>query len=415
MKGRKYSRRDVLKMGAAAAALAATSDLSRFGLAQAANPVKVGFVTSLSGVYAALGTNEVRGGQMAQAEINAAGGILGRKLEILPEDDAGQTDIAVQKLRKLIERDNIDYSVGAVSSGVSLALAQVSEQFGRVHIVDGGHADSITGSDCAWNTFRIPTNGNMEANAIGKVLAEKFGTKWYITTPDYAYGWSLQEAFTRVNAELGGRIVGADRLPLGTSDYSAVLLKVAAEKPDVFLVFQAGEDAIAILTQITQFGLDKQMAIAGGLQEWENIVALPPAARIGWWTFEWYYKQPDVPLVAGFVERYRALYKANPTARSWFGYASIHSLALAAEKAGSADSVAVAHAMEGLVLPPEIGLQPGTLSYRAGDHQLLCNVYVGEVRQGDEPDDIFRLEEAVPASETVLPVEQTGCTIRFPG
>ncbi|HZJ08331.1 MAG TPA: ABC transporter substrate-binding protein [Trueperaceae bacterium] len=377
--------------------------------------MKIGFVTSLSGVYAALGENEIRGGEMATDEINAAGGILGQPLELLVEDDTSTTDVGVQKLRKLIERDNVNYSVGAVSSGVSLALSQVANQFGRLHIVSGGHADSITGSDCKWNTFRIPTNGNMEANAIGQVLADKFGKNWYITTPDYAYGWSLQEAFTRVNAELGGTIVGADRLPLGTNDYSAVLLKVAQAKPDVFLVFQAGEDAIAILTQITQFGLDKEMAVAGGLQEWENIVALPETARIGWWTFEWYYRQPDVPEVADFVERYNGLYNANPTARSWFGYVAIHSIALAAEAAGSLDSVAVAKALEGLTLPPEIGLQPGTLSYRAGDHQLMDNVYVGEVRQGDEPDDIFQVERTVPASESALPVSETGCTISYPG
>ncbi len=415
MKSRRYSRRDVLKIGAGAAALAASNGLLRFGYAQGDESVKVGYVTSLSGVYAALGENEIRGGEMATAEINDAGGILGQPLELLVEDDTGTTDVGVQKLRKLIERDNVNYSVGAVSSGVSLALSQVANQFGKLHIVCGGHADSITGSDCKWSTFRIPTNGNMEANAIGQVLAEKFGLNWYITTPDYAYGWSLQEAFTRVNENLGGTIVGADRIPLGTSDYSAVLLKVAQAQPDVFLVFQAGEDAIAILTQISQFGLDKQMAVAGGLQEWENIVALPEAARIGWWTFEWYYKQPDVPEVADFVARYNERYGLNPTARSWFGYASLHSIALAAEKAGSLDSVAVAQAMEGLVLPPEIALQPGELSYRPGDHQLLDNVYVGEVRQGDEPDDIFRVESTVPASQTVLPVEETGCTITYPG
>lgn len=380
-----------------------------------AQTVKVGIVTSLSGVYAALGESEVNGANMALDEINAAGGILGQTLELLVEDDAGATDIAVQKLTKLIERDNVNFSVGAVSSGVSLALSQVANQHGIVHMVEGGHADSITGADCAWNVFRIPTSGVMEARAIGSVLADNFGTNWYITTPDYAYGWSLQEAFTAVNAELGGEIVGADRLPLGTSDYSAVLLKVAAAEPDVLLVFQAGEDAIAILTQISQFGMDEQMAIAGGLQESENILALPEAARLGWWTFEWYYLQPDVPGVAEFVEEYQTRFGTVPTARSWFGYVAIHSLALAAEKAGSVDSVAVAKAMEGLELPANIALQPDTLSYRAGDHQLMGGVYVGEVRAGDTPDDIFHLERVVPASESTLPVEAGGCTITFPG
>ena len=114
----------------------------------------------------------------------------------------------------------------------------------------------------------------MDANAIGRLLADRFGKHWYIITPAYAYGWSLQESFTKVAERRGGKVLGADRLPLGTGDYSAVLLIAARAKPDVLLVFQAGDDAVAILKQIGQFGLDKQMAIAGGLQEWENIVAL---------------------------------------------------------------------------------------------------------------------------------------------
>ena len=408
---RRVSRRSALGM---AASLAVAASLGRRARAEGAGTVRVGLVDPFSGVYAALGRNEAEGARMAVDELNAAGGMLGRPVELLTEDSAARTDVGVQKLRKLIERDRIQFSMGEVSSGVSLALGQVAHEFGMVHIVTGGHADSITGSDCKWNVFRIPTSGAMEANAIGKFLVDRFGKAWYIITPDYAYGWSLQESFTAVCQALGGRVLGADRVPLGTSDYSAQLLKASRAKPDVLLVFQAGDDAVAILKQIAQFGLHRQMAIAGGLQEWENIMALPPEARLGWWTFEWYWLQPDVPEVRVWVERYRQRFGHTPTARSWFGYAAIYSLALAVAEAKSFDARRVARAMEGLSLPKEVALQPGRVYYRAGDHQLMTGVFVGHVRQGSHPDDIFEVARIVPGDEAAPPVGRTGCRISYP-
>ncbi|MBE3597489.1 MAG: ABC transporter substrate-binding protein [Limnochordaceae bacterium] len=407
----RWTRRAMLRAGAGAAAVLLGGRLAR---GKPADAIRIGLVDPFSGVYAAIGRSESDGARLAVEEINAAGGVLGRPLELLAEDSAARTDVGVQKFRKLVERDQVQFTMGEVSSGVSLALAQASHEFGIVHIVTGGHADEITGKDCKWNVFRVPTSATMEANAIGKVLADRFGKAWYIITPDYAYGWSLQESFSRVNRALGGRILGADRVPLGTSDYSAQLLKAARAKPDVLVTFQAGDDAVAILKQIAQFGLHTQMAVAGGLQEWENIMALPPEARIGWWTFEWYWIQPDVPEVKAFVEEYRKRFDRVPTARSWFGYASVHGLALAIQAAGDLDARKVARALEGLVLPRKVALQPHKVYYRPGDHQLTSGVFVGHVRQGKERDDIFELVQVVPGEEAAPPIDQTGCRIVFP-
>ncbi len=411
MREGRLSRRVVLKSGATIALATLAGVRVR---AEGTGPVRIGLVDPFSGVYAAIGRNEAEGARMAVDEVNAAGGMLGRPVELLTEDSAARTDVGVQRLRKLVERDQIHFSLGEVSSGVSLALGQVAHEYGMVHIVTGGHADSITGTDCKWNVFRIPTSGIMEANAIGRFLADEFGKAWYIITPDYAYGWSLQEAFTAVCESVGGRVLGADRVPLGTSDYSAQLLKASRARPDVLLVFQAGDDAVAILKQIVQFGLHRQMAVAGGLQEWENIMALPPEARIGWWTFEWYWLQPDVPEVEPWVQAYRQRFGHTPTARSWFGYVAIHSLALAVAQARTLEARQVARALEGLVLPRNIALQHGRVYYRPGDHQLMTGVFVGHVRQGQHPDDIFEVARVVPAEEAAPPVEQTGCHIVYP-
>lgn len=428
---RKLSRREVLKTGATAVAGLTLAQLLGCAPQQTGTagqqgsaptvvqggeePVRLGWLDPLSGTYADLGNSEVEGAKLAADEVNASGGILGRPVELLVEDTSSKTDVGTQKIRKLIERDNVQFTFGEVSSGVSLALAQVAQEKGILHIVTGGHTDPITGSDCKWNVFRVPTSTTMEANAIGRFLAEKFGTRWYIMTPDYAYGWTLQEAFERINKEVGGTILQADRLPLGTTDFSSTLVKVGEAKPDVLLVLQAGQDAVNALKQIVQFGLDKEMTIAGGLQEWENVAALPPEARLGWWTFEWYWMQPDVPQVADFVKKIRERYNHVPTARNWFGYLSVHVVAMLANQEKTLDGVKLARALEGFELPPELALQPNKVYFRAGDHQLMGGVYVGKVRQGQDPDDIFEVTEVVPGDKAAPPVEETGCSIVYPG
>jgi len=174
---------------------------------------------------------------------------------------------------------------------------------------------------------------------------------------------------------------------------------------------------INCLKQIVQFGLNRQIHIAGTQQELENLAGLPPEARIGVWMFEWYWKQPGVPHVAEFVADIR---KRNggkvPTARHWFGYASAMTFALVADREKTLDAVKLARALGDLELPPEVKLQPNKCYYRAGDHQLMTSAFVGEaVSTGkDDPEDLFRVDAVVPGDKTSPPVADTGCALQWP-
>ncbi|MGH8162026.1 MAG: ABC transporter substrate-binding protein, partial [Gammaproteobacteria bacterium] len=169
------------------------------------------------------------------------------------------------------------------------------------------------------------------------------------------------------------------------------------------------------LKQATQFGLEKKMAIGGGEINIEEIVALPQAARYGWWTMEWYWNQPKTPFVKGFVESYQKHYGGKvPTARSYLGHTSIHALALGAEKAKSLESIKVARALEGLVLPPEVALQPNQPFFRAGDHQLIANEFPGEVLQDGKYPDVFKLAAIVPGKKIAKSVAADGCKLVYP-
>ena len=200
----------------------------------------------------------------------------------------------VEQTRQLIDKDQVDFITGNVNSAVALAMTRVTAEKRKLHIVTGGHTDEITGSQCSWNVFRVCKSTTMEANAIAEVLIEKFGARWYFLTPDYVYGHALQEAFELKLRQHGGVWAG-DFLPVGTVDYSDALTNAAAFRPNVLIDLMGGDDQVNSLKQIVSFGLTHDMAIGGALFELESILSVPAEARVGWWTMEWWWNQPDVP------------------------------------------------------------------------------------------------------------------------
>jgi branched-chain amino acid transport system substrate-binding protein len=411
----KVDRRTILK-GASLAA--ATQIAAPFIIAaRGESPIRVGMVDPLTGVYAAPAGNEVMGAKLAIDHINAKGGIFSRQVELLVEDSANDVGTGVQKARKLIERDQVNFIIGDVNSGIAAAIAQVTSEKKVLHVVSGGHTDTITGKDCKWNVYRVCNTTRMEANSVSELLFSKYGKKWHFVTPDYAFGHTLYDACTANLKKLGGTVTGNELTPLGTTDFSAYLIKARAANPDVLLLLVQGSDMINCLKQIVQFGLDKQMHVAGTQQELESLAGLPPEARIGIWMFEWYWKQPGVPHVAEFVADIRKQNNGKvPTARHWFGYTSAMTFALVANREKTLDAVQLARALGDFELPPEVKLQPNKVYYRSGDHQLMTSAFVGEaVSVGkDDPEDLFRVDTVVPGDKTSPPVSDTGCTLQWP-
>ena len=384
----------------------------------AADNVKIGLDNPLTGHYAAVGKNELIGCQLAIDQINAKGGILGRKAELLVEDStSGDAGTAVQKARKLIDRDKIDFLLGNVNSALAAAMANVSYEKGVFHVVPGGHTDPVTGTNCHWNVFRVCNTTQMEANAVAGTLITKAGKKWYYITPDYAFGHTLQAGLEKACTSLGGSKVGGDLTPLGTTDFSSYLIKAQAAKPDVIIFLVAGDDAVNALKQAVQFGLDKKFHLAGAQQELEVLNGLPPEARVGTWVFEWYWKQPGVAHVEQFVADIRKRTGGHvPTARTWFGYASVWTCFHAAALAKAIDAKKMAKAMQGYKLPPEVSLMPDGAFYRAGQNQLIPDLYVGHAQSkgASDPEDLFVVEEVVKGEKIAGTLEETGCKMTWP-
>ncbi|HEX7329148.1 MAG TPA: ABC transporter substrate-binding protein [Casimicrobiaceae bacterium] len=410
-----FTRRRALKAGLAlgAAPLVAHPILT-YG--QGESPIRIGMHDPLTGTYAAEGESEVRGAKMALEEVNAKGGILGRKVELIVEDDNANAGLAAQKAHKLIEKDGCSMIMGAVSSATALSVNQVAAQKGVPYMVTGGHTDPVTGTQCHWTTFRICTTTWMLAAGLVNTLVSKFGKKWYFITPDYAFGHTFQAAYAKILQSLGGTVLGNSLSPLGTTDFSSYLIKAQSTNPNVLILLVDGQDLVNCMKQAVQFGLQKKIPIGGGLSELEVLRSLPPEARLGWWTLEWYWDQPNVPHVKEWVAKYKKTYPdgSYPSARTWFGYAGLHALALGAAHAKSIEPVKLAHALEGMELPPEIKLQPHKVYFRKEDHQLMSGEFPGEIKSTGKYPDLFKVAEVVPGDKTALPPSETGCKLDFP-
>jgi len=409
-------RRSLIKGAAAAGALQISSP--SIIAARGETPVRIGMVDPLTGVYAAPAGNEVMGAKLAIQQTNASGGILGRQVELLVEDSANDVGTGVQKVRKLLERDQVNFIIGDVNSGIAQAIAQVTNEKKVLHIVSGGHTDTITGSDCKWNVYRVCNTTRMEANSVSELLFNKYGKKWHFITPDYAFGHTLQRACADNLQRLGGTTTGNELTPLGTSDFSAYLIKARSANPDVLILLVQGSDMVNCLKQIVQFGIDKQTHVAGTQQELESLEGLPPEARIGIWMFEWYWKQPGVPHVDKFVADIRKMNGGKvPTARHWFGYTSVHTLAGVANKEKTLDAKKLAEALGGYELPPEVKLQPNKSHYRKGDNQLMTSAFVGSAQAAgkNDPEDLFSVDQVVAGDKTAPAVSDTGCKVTMPG
>jgi len=254
----------------------------------------------------------------------------------------------------------------------------------------------------------------MEANAIADTLIRKFGTKWYFLTPDYVYGRVLQASFERKLNGYGGTWA-ASVLPLGTVDYSRALNDAASFAPQVLIDLMAGDDQTSSLRQIVSFGLTDDMAVGGALFELESIIKVPDAARIGWWTMEWWWNQPDVPQIKAFDAAIRSRTGKAASARNWFGYAAVRTLAQIANQEKSLDPVVLARALQGYTLPADVALDANRALFREHDHELMSTILVGQVHPPrDDPFDVFTVRAAVKAEDAAGPADASACRLAFP-
>jgi branched-chain amino acid transport system substrate-binding protein len=386
MNARKLSRR--LMLGGAAIALSAAAAMAQD------KPIKIGVLTPLSGTYAGIGQQVRWGLELATKEVNEAGGIMGRKVELLFEDSEANPAVATQKAEKLFQVENVDFLTGTVNSGATLAVGQVAERNNKLMATTVSFSDAITGEKCSPNVFRVNAAAGMQANALAAWLTEsKPNPKTFYLGPDYEMGRSTVAAFKGRAEGVGAKSVGEVYAPLGAQDYSQYFGQLRAAQPEVLYTSVAGNDTVRFLTQMDEYGLLGKIQIVGasGTITSQNIGAIGKAAE-GFVTGVGYSPLIDSAENKKFVADFNAANKIDPDLYGADSYGLVYFYKAAVEKAKSLETDKLREAMRGI----EWDSPQGKKSMRAGDHQGMMNMYAVQVKDG-----AFKIQSTIAADKAI--------------
>jgi len=341
--------------------------------------VKIGDLGSKVGVFEGYGKYQTMGIQMAVEELNAKGGVLGHKIEIVSEDDETKPAPAVRKAEKLILQDEVKLLVGAVSSGATMAVMDVTKKHKTIHWNSVSCAEFMRTTKFHKWYFSNQPDSRMQANGLAKYILDKMGKRVYIFYTDYAMGQSDGRQFKTAFEKLGGEVVGVAGAPLDTKDFSPWFGAINGSGADVLFLAFAGTDSLRLMTQLHSFGMTKKYKLAGIdcflLQQDLAAIAEPMEGFVQLNHFSAFNPDPNMQAFnAKFKKKYG--FDANIAAGA---YDAVLFWAAAVEKAKTFDSDKVSEAHEGMCLDnTHIGRQ----CIRKEDHQVVMDMHLYRVEKG---------------------------------
>ena len=368
------SRRRLLATAGAGAALAASPFRINVLRAEETN-IKIGFPVPLTGPYGTEAQDQVRAGQLAVAQFNDTGGLYGRKAELVVRDDKLNPGEAATRTLELVEKEKVNFVVGSLSAAVQLAINNVTKERGII-FNSISQSDAINeAADFSRFTFHEALNPHLTSGAVGRYAFSKFGKKVAFLTADYAYGHEMVRGFLEVGKSFNIENLGDIRHPLGTSDFSTLLPRIQALKPDILCISNFGRDQQIVLKQATDFGVKKTTQIIAPLLSHASRVAAGPQAFegvIGGCSFYWGIED-KVASTKAFDQAFGKMYDGKmPTDYGALGYGGVRTVLEAVKNAGSVDTDKVIAAMEAL----KYDYYKGPQYYRKCDHQSVQSVLV---------------------------------------
>jgi len=374
------SRRRLLTTVSTCAALAVSP--FRINLLQAQEAtIKIGFPVPLTGPYGTEAQDQVRAGQLAIAQFNDAGGLGGRKAELVVRDDKLNPGEAATRTLELVEKEKVNFVVGSLSAAVQLAINNVTKERGII-FNSISQSDAINeAADFSKFTFHEALNPHLTSGAVGRYAFSKFKKVAFLTA-DYAYGHEMVRGFLEVGKAFNIENLGDIRHPLGTSDFSTLLPRIQALKPDILCISNFGRDQQIVLKQATDFGVKKTTQIIAPLLSHASRVAAGPQAFegvIGGCSFYWGIEDKFASTKA-FNDAFRKMYDGKlPTDYGALGYGGVRTVLTAVKNAGSVDTDKVIAAMEAL----KYDFYKGPQYYRKCDHQSVQSVLVIQSKSKD--------------------------------
>jgi branched-chain amino acid transport system substrate-binding protein len=357
--------------------------------------IKIGSPLPYSGVYAEASKLVAGGEDLAVKQWNDKGGVLGKKLAILREDTQQLPAVAARKARKLIQEDGINVLLGAAGSNVAAAELDIARKLKQLYIIHVAYSSELTGKDCNYYTFRIGHNSSIEAAAFGAWMVKNFGQSYYFIAADYLWGTSTTEDFIAAVEKAGGKTLGKTYFPLGAKDLSPYFASIKQAKPEVLFTAAADNDARLALTQIHQFGLDKEMKIAGPAPLFgAEILSTVGEAAEGIVGASPWHAVLDTPESQKFVADYKAFVGEEPPLYAMHGYEGVDLYVQAVQQAGTTDTDAVIKTLRGFTYRGPQGVN----YIRPEDNQAMMDFYIMTVKQGK-----VQILERVPRDSYTVP------------
>src|SRR5215468_8304361 len=407
------SRRKLLA-GAAGSAIVAGLGMPAIVHAQS-ETLKIGHLTPRTGFLGPLGEFAVQAVDLATEEINASGGVMGRKLELIKEDSVNPQTASV-KAERLIERDKVACIVGEISSASCLTIAQVAQRTRNLYINTGGNSDALRGSNCNRYMFHVESQNSMYVKTVGRSLLAKNlvkGKKWYSLTADYAFGHDLLRVAKRFMEQNGGQFAADELVPTDFSDFSTILTKIKSSQPDLVVSNLAGNQITNFLKQYSEFGLEFPVAGFG----FDTAVAWGAGKGnfFGTWPLVWHHLI-DTPGSKAFVAAFTKKYNKPPENQAWGDYVAMKILAQSMNDVKSTEAAKVIEHWEKGAKFDLLKTRPGY--FRAWDHQLMHEMYAVEALKASELKnqwDIYRPSPPIPGPneelEAIAPTrEENACS-----
>ncbi len=371
-------RRNFLATASAGVAIVAAPSLAR---AQGAGPIRIGEINSYTAQPAFLKPYR-QGWELALEQLNASGGVLGRKVETIFRDDGGKPEDAVRHAGDLVNSEKVDIVAGGFLSNVGLAIADFAAQNKRLYVASEPLSDAIVWAKGNPYTFRLRCSTYMQAAMLVEEAAKLPAKKWAIVAPNYEYGQSAVKWFKELlkKAKPDVEFVAEQFPALGRIDAGATVQALEASKPDAIFNVTFGGDLTNFVRQGNTRGLFEGRAVVSMLTgEPEYLDPLGAESPVGWIVTGYPYAEIKTPEHVKFLEAYKAKFNDYPRLGSIVGYETVRSIAAALAKAGSTDNDKLVAAFKGL------GFQGlfGPIVYRASDHQSTMGAFVGKTAVKD--------------------------------
>lgn len=340
------------------------------GTTEEGGTIKIGVLASLTGALESYGKQTQRGFDLGIDY--ATGGTMevnGKKIEIVYEDTETKPEVAVQKATKLLEDDKVDFLVGSSSSGDTLAVLPLAEEYEKIMVVEPAVADSITGAEFNDYIFRTGRNSSQDAYAAAAAIAGK-DVKIATFAPDYSFGWDGVNAFKTAAEKLGAKIVLEEYADPAATDFTSNLQKVIDAKPDYLFVVWAG--ANSPWNQIADLKIqEKGIKISTGAPDIIALKFMNPL--IGMEGFSVYYHTlPQNGVNKWLVDEHKKRFNEVPDLFTPGGMSAAISIVEALKKSeGDADAKKLIGIMEGM----SFETPKGTMTFRKEDHQALQSMY----------------------------------------